>query len=167
MKTSISIDRSQVDVVLHRLEHPNFERVMYTGARILSDSVQMNFEEGGRMGSPGSIMGGSTRWAITNNPKPLVRQGMQGGLMGSMQPNWDRSSAWVSTNKPYAAAHNYGHTYGARNYGARSSLATKETLRPHSFGGYTLPARTFMVVQEEDIEAIKEVITKYLLGGVK
>jgi len=167
MKTSISIDRSQVDLVLHRLEHPNFERVMYAGARILSDSVQMNFEVGGRMGAAGSIMGGSTRWAITNNPKPLVRQGMQGGLMSSMQPNWDRSSAWVSTNKPYAAAHNFGHTFSARSYGTRSSLATREVLPKHASGGYTLPARTFMVVQDEDIENIMELITGYLLGGVK
>lgn len=154
MKTSISIDRSQVDVVLHRLEHPKFERIMKSASAILTASVQKNFRVGGRMGEPGSIMGGSSRWAITNNPKPLVRQGMQGGLMSSMQPNWDRSSAWVSTNKPYAAAHNFGHTY-------------KEIFGKPALGGYTLVARTFMVVQDEDIENIKELITGYLLGGVK
>lgn len=151
MRVALTFTGDEAEAVLQRLANPDFTPVMKAGSVLMTGSVRTNFRVGGRVGEPGSILGGTGKWKVTNNPKPLIRQGMQGGLMGSLQPAWDRSSAWVSTNKPYAAAHNFGHTYEPRE----------------GHPGFTLPARAFMVIQQDDITNILGLLRTHLLGGVK
>lgn len=155
MRVELTFSSKEAEVALDRLATANFERPMQAASGILVGSVQTNFSVGGRFDRAGSIMGGTNKWLVTSNPKPLIRQGMNGGLMGSIQPAWDRTSAWVTTNKPYAAAHNFGHVYGAR-----SSLLNRRVNN-----GFTLPARPFMVIQDEDVEDIIDLLRGFLLGA--
>lgn len=154
MRCELVFSRDEADVALQRLAKADLSRVMAAASRLMLQSVRKNFRDGGRYDRAGSVFGGEEKWLVTNNPKPLVRQGMQGGLMASIAQASDADTAWVTTDKPYAAAHNYGHTYAPR-----SSLMTRGVNQ-----GFTLPARPFMVIQEEDIEDVKDLIRAHLLG---
>ena len=143
MRVALTFSGAEVEEVLRRMANPDFTHAMKAGAILLRDSVRTNFQQHGRVGESGSILGGTGKWKVTHNPTPLIRQGMRGGLMASIQPSWDRSSAWASTNKPYAAAHNYGHKYER----------------------FTLLARPFLVIQQADIRNISGMLRSYLLTG--
>lgn len=113
---------------------------------ILLTSIDRNFSEGGRYGTENVFGGGSTRW------KPSGRAQRDGGqtlvdtgqLAASIQVNVVGNSVQIGTNKIYGAIHNYGGTAG-RNQSAR------------------IPARPFLVIQNEDLEDIGESLARYLI----
>lgn len=115
----------------------------------LQTSVQRNFEEGGR----------PTRWTelkpstIEQRKKKgkwpgqlLVVEGTRGGLMGSINYEATDSSVVFFANKPYAAIHHYG---GQAGPGRK----------------VTIPARPYMMIQDEDWNEIKTALTEFLIEG--
>lgn len=140
---------------MQRISQGNLSHPMAAISIMLQTSVEENFRAGGRYDRAGSIFGGTNKWKVTNNPTPLIKKGMAGGLMGTFAHGSNQSAAWVSNNKPYAAAHNFGV-----DMGARSNLLTRSTARRMN-----LPARPFLVIQEEDLEDAQEIIETWAFGG--
>lgn len=140
---------------MRRLSQGNMAHPMAAISIMLQTSVEDNFAAGGRFDRAGSIFGGTNKWKVTNNPTPLIKTGMAGGLLGTFSHGSNQSAAWVSNNKPYAAAHNYGV-----DTAARSDLLTRSTTR-----AMHLPARPFMVIQPEDLEDAQEIIERWAFGN--
>ncbi len=102
--------------------------------------------------------------------RPLVDQGMRGGLLGSL--NWrilDQHSVAVGSDKDYAAIHQFGGTVQIPDLHAQVKMALMwpgalhpvKTVRAHAV---TIPARPYLLVQEEDWLQMRQAALEYLLG---
>jgi len=121
---------------------------------IIISSIESNFEAEGRFSSVGSWRGGSSRWADLSDRTKEARaragkwpgkmlQMSQGGLAASISKNVQGNTLTVGTNKAYAAIHQFG---GQAGRGRK----------------VTIPARPFLVVQDEDIEDMMDVLSKHM-----
>jgi len=120
----------------------------------MRNSIDENFEKGGRFNRAGSIFGGPRHWEKKADGKPSFLQ-KDGHLRRSFMPESTATEATVSTNLEYAARLNFGSPMGPR-----ASLLTR---RQTSSQG--TPARPFMVIQNADVEEYKGIIRAHLLGG--
>lgn len=142
---------------------------------ILVASVQRNFEVGGR----------PEKWKATSEVtnkrtkggSTLRRQGMAGGLMGSIHAKVEGDEVHVGTNKIYGAVHQFGakrgefgtvtakvgaHTRSTKKHGV---LAVKAHTRQQKVPWGDIPARPFLLVQDEDQENIRLTLGDYFLKG--
>jgi len=137
-------------------------------------SVIRNFEVGGR-----------PRWkplspvtlARRKGGKVLMIRGLAGGLAGSIHARAYRDRAVVGTNKVYAAVHQFGAkkgsfgqiTFTVREHLRRTRSGKKVKVREHKRTARLpwgdIPARPFLMVQEEDWEEIREALADYITGG--
>jgi len=144
------------------------------GAVIVS-SIQKNFDVGGRYSDVGDWRGGTRRWRPLSVLTLFGSLGKRGGkffkkrgglkkrgerrlsgkkilvaeghLMGSINFEVRRDALVIGTNLPYAAIHQFGGKAG-RGHGVR------------------IPARPYLVIQDEDLEEIRNIGNDYLLGSV-
>lgn len=148
----ISIDDARLQARLRRLDDrmtnmtPFFEEV----GEIIRTSVVKNFEEGGRYRSPGDWRGGSRKWRPLSVVTLARKRGKKilidsGALLNSINWQADRQGVVIGPNRVYAAIHQFGGKAG----------------RGHKV---TIPARPYLVVQDEDLEQINDVLEDYLLG---
>lgn len=130
----------------------NLKPVFSVIGEILKTSIVKNFEVGGRYSAPGSWRGGSNRWQPLS-PITIARKGHdrilfgEGHLMNSINYQADKDGVAVGTNLIYAAIHNFGGMAG----------------RGHKV---KIPARPYLVVQDEDMTEIKAVINDFLMEGL-
>lgn len=153
-----------------RARTQHLKPAMQTIGAILVTSVKTNFEVGGRYEAAGSWRGGSQRWqplAIATlfagkksgivgkrgkykkgfertltNRKILIKQSL---LIGGIHFNATDSEVSVGPDRsPYAAIQNFG---GMAGRGKKVKI----------------PARPYLVVQDEDWVEIKHAVTDYLL----
>lgn len=118
---------------------------------IVASSVDKNFQvEGRHSGDPDSIFGGRESWAPWSKSweKKRIEMGkngkiltLNGGLASSIAYEVAGDSVSISTAKDYASRLHFGDV--------------KDRL----------PARPFLVIQEEDLEEINEVLASFLTGG--
>lgn len=117
---------------------------------VITVSIDRNFSEVGRFGSENKYGGGRDKWkpskrAIREKGQTLSKS--SAGLASSIRVNVTQDNGKINieigSNKPYAAIHNFGGVTG-RNHKT------------------TLPARPFLVLQDEDIEEIQYIISEYL-----
>jgi phage virion morphogenesis protein len=124
--------------------------------RVMRSSVLKNVMTGGRYEAAGSWRGGNTRWQDLAEstkaarakrgkwPGPIleVSEG-GGGLMSSMSVSVGKDSVTVGTNKPYGGIHQFG---GMAGPGRKVPI----------------PARPYLVVQDEDIEDMTEILDRHI-----
>jgi len=143
---SIKVDDKEVrkllSGILKRIGNPG-PAMKILGA-IARTSIIRNFEKGGR----------PTKWTALS-PETLKRkkgtailreQGMAGGLMGSVNYKPFNDKVVVSANKIYAAIHHFG---GKAGRGRK----------------VTIPARPYMMVQDEDWVEMKAALGDYIVLG--
>lgn len=141
-------------------------------AEILVSSIEQNFASEGRFSDADSWRGGPNKWPKSGAAKN--RNGMtlsdSGQLRASVQANVSAyktasgAKAEVGTNKEYAAVHNFGIDKDVK-VGAHTRTnkkGTTFTVREHS-RNMNFPARPFMVVQDEDTEAMIDVLDRHIL----
>jgi phage gpG-like protein len=134
-------------------------------AETLRSSIDLNFMRGGRFGE-GELGGGTSRWV------PSIRALEEGGitlnkdghLASSIRYDITGTSITISSNLVYAAIHQYG---SAGLPGGVVSPVGKKALR-FTIGGRVvfamsseIPARPFIVVQAEDVEEIRAIISDH------
>lgn len=147
---------------------------------IVLSSIQRNFEAGGRprKWKPLSPVTIAQRQREGKWPgQILVRQGVAGGLMGGLNYRPHKDRVEVSDNKEYAALHQFGARKGqfgtvdARVRAHLRRLKSGKTVKVRAHTRQTalpwgdIPARPFLMVQDEDWEAIREAMADFLTGG--
>ncbi len=135
---------------------------------VVRESIRTNFAAGGR----------PVQW------KPLkVRQGQPlrdtGRLQDSITSRVRGDVVLVGTNVEYAAVQNFGAKKGSfgetvvqvRAHQRRSRSGVTSTVRQHSrrtmMPWGDIPARPFMLVQDEDIVEIEALSASYIMEGKK
>ena len=175
----IHIDDKNAKIIFQKLraKGKDLRPAMYLIANALENSVKENFREGGRYKEAGSIHGGSEKWEPAKYPprggdgkargSTLLRSG---NLMKSITPSHDGESAAVSSGLVYARIQNFGgktkpHDIIARNGKSLAFTKGGKTVlcRSVHHPGSDIPARPFMVIQQDDIEYAKETLADYLL----
>ena len=170
------IDDKNSKIVIEGIQNSakNMSNPMRKIANMLENSIKENFDVGGRYSSPGSIMGGDKQWLAPKYPvskgKTLDRSGM---LKNSIQGEGSKTEATVSTGIVYGAIQNYGgKTKPHKIVGKHSpkkklkfTTSTGSILFRSSVNhpGSKIDARPFMVIQQEDIDIAKEMISNHIL----
>ena len=128
--------------VLKRIGNPG--PVMKILGAIVRTSVVRNFEKGGR---PTKWQALSPETLKTKKGTAILReQGMAGGLMGSVNYKPFSDKVVISANKVYAAIHHFG---GKAGRGRK----------------VTIPARPYMMVQDEDWREIEAALGDFIVRG--
>ncbi len=107
--------------------------------------------------------------------KKILRvQGAAGGLMGSIKPKTSAKKVIIGTNKVYAAVHQFGAKKGS--FGT-VPVNIRAHRRKKKSGGYSqvrahkrtmilpwgdIPARPYMMIQDEDWTEIENLLLSYL-----
>lgn len=140
-------------------------------------SVVRNFEKGGRPEKWEPLS--ETTLARRKGKRVLLRQGFAGGLMGSIHYEADEDKVVIGTNKIYGAVHQFGAKKGS--FGTftikipehKRRVKTKKGIRKITVKAHTktmalpwgdIPARPFLLVQDEDWKLIRRQLTEYLMG---
>lgn len=130
--------------------------VMDETGDIIISSAEKNLEEGGRYSSPDSWRGGSKKFEdlADSTIKNRQRRGywpgkilvMRGEMAASISKTVTGDSVEVGSNKKHAALQHYGGKAGRG-------------------GKVNVPARPWLVVQDEDLKEIKDAARHYLVKG--
>lgn len=149
---------------------------------IIRTSVVRNFEKQGRPGWKG--LSKTTKKLRGASGPILRRQGFAGGLMGSVEFKADSDGVQVGTNKIYGAVHQFGAKKGSfgtimAKIGTHSRRITQafgrmieprtvtvsEHKRKMSLPWGDIPARPFLMVQDEDWNEIGAALGEFVTGG--
>lgn len=175
MDMAVKIDNAElqktmagiVDRCLHK------QQAMKAIGAIVRESIITNFHEGGR----------PSRWTPSKRGKadsiPGKRPGTlrdTGRLMNSITSQAGQDKVVVGTNVEYAAVHNFGAkkfsfgTVVAKIPGhvrvwRGKSVQVRAHERKMRLPWGDIPARPFMLVQNEDILDIEEVLENYIIKG--
>ena len=116
---------------------------------IALESITTNFEEGGRPKKWKKLAKRTIKERERQNKWPgriLVRQGDAGGLMGGISYTAMNDRVIVHAKKVYARIHHYG---------GRAGRGRKVKI----------PARPYMMIQDEDWAEIKDALNRFILRG--
>ncbi len=171
---TLTLDQAGFDATVARLLSgvQDFSQVSPEIAQILENSVRRNFREGGR----------PEKWPASKRADGDAGYGNASGqtlidtsrLLNSIIGVGDAHSAKAGTNVVYAPAQNYGvdkeitqqvreHTRRITQAFGREIPLTEVTVKAHARETHMkLPAREFMLVQDEDWGDIQDVITAKL-----
>jgi phage virion morphogenesis protein len=141
IKLTMSLDADMAKATLTALRNKmkNITPVMKTVGQVIRTSIQKNFEKGGR--PEGWIRLSKATVAKKRRDIKLVDTGR---LKNSINVRASSDRVVVGTNVVYAAIHHFGGQAG----------------RGHKV---KIPARPYMLVQDEDWKEINEVAADYLL----
>jgi phage virion morphogenesis protein len=155
---NVKIDDQQVRQMLERLQQRmgDLSPVMRVIGEIVRTSVVKNFESGGR-----------PRWPVS---KRAAQQGGQtliksSRLMKSITWKASRDSVAIGTNVLYAAIHQLGGKTGPHEIRPKNKKALRTPFgifRKVKHPGSKIPARPFLMVQDEDWRQIAATISDYL-----
>lgn len=140
----VDVDTKPVSDMLKKFRHRmgSLKPAMKIIGKIMRTSIVENFQEGGRPDA----------WTPLSDETLLTKKGDKilidsGVLKGSIHPDPEVGEDYVivGTNKKYAAIHQFGGKAGRG-------------------GKVTIPARPFMLIQDEDIDDITAELNDYLMG---
>ncbi len=169
---TLKIDRSDLEnmfgVIVDNLRHK--KSAMDKIGAVGRESIRLNFEGGGR----------PTTWQ-----RLKVRQGQplrdKNRLMNSITSTAGTDSVRIGTNVEYAAVQNFGakkHSFGSFTFtvpahdrliarGRHKGRKTKvrEHTRTMKLPWGTIPARPFMLLQDDDLLDMQEILAKHTVQG--
>lgn len=123
-------------------------------------SILRNFESGGR-----PVPWKPSKRSAKTGGKTLIRTGE---LMRSINYRAGSNRVVISANKKYAAIHQFGGKTPAQIISARVKKAlywpgAKHPVKSVRHPGSLIPARPFLMVQDEDWTEIKNALNNYLM----
>jgi len=107
-------------------------------AQVVLNSVRQNFELGGRYSQPKNPMGGASKWTPRKDSSSHKILKKSGALQAANKIEVHKNGFAILNKLEYQAVHNFG--YPKMN----------------------IPARPFLVVQENDMKDMKVVITNHI-----
>lgn len=139
---------------------------------LLRTSFSKNFEAGGR---PGKWK--PSQRAVREGGETLVKTGrLVNSLFAQTHPEHiedvHATKLVIGTNVKYAAAHQLGAKIGARVILPVKGKAlfwpgARHPVKKVNWPGATIPARPFLVIQDEDWTEIRAALTQHIMGGKK
>lgn len=168
---TVSINDKEIKELLSRIQNNLVDPtpIMKIIGSTVRASIIRNFEKGGRpqKWKKHSSLTEKRRGA---GAKVLMAQGFAGGLAGSINYSAKKDSVKIGTNKIYGAVHQFGAKKGsfgivAANIKAhlRKGIKVKAHTRKMKLPWGNIPARPFLMVQNEDWSEIKDAVNTYLL----
>lgn len=171
---NIRYDDKEVRAMFARIQRRlgDLTPAMKVIGQIVRTSVVRNFEKGGR---PKWKPLSRVTLALRKGTKILSRRGMAGGLMGSIHATPHKDRVVVGTNKIYAAVHQFGAKKGSfgqftahikehmRKMGSKQ-VQVRAHARTVTLPWGDIPARPYLMVQNEDWTEIREAVTSYVVG---
>lgn len=173
----VKIKDEELNAMFQRIQRRmgNLKPAMSIVGEIVRTSIVRNFEVGGR----------PRRWkplsrvtlAKRKGKKVLMRQGFAGGLAGSIKWRAYEDRAVIGTNKVYAAVHQFGAKKGSfgefavkirshmRKLKSGKTVRVREHTRRVRLPWGDIPARPYMLVQDEDLGEIGDALAGFILGG--
>ena len=141
-------------------------------AETVRSSVSKNFESGGR---PAKWK--PSRRATREGGQTLIKSGrLVNSIFGEFHPDhiekMDANRLVIGTNVKYARVHQLGAKIGARvltpvNKKALSWPGARHPVKKVNWPGATIPARPFLVIQDEDWTEIREALAGHIMGRKK
>jgi len=168
-----------------QMELPKNSKLLQNVGEIIVSSVQRSIDVGGRYKSAGSFEGGTQKFvaltassasykkSLGKSPTNFLRQ--TGRLRSSITYEIKGGKLFVGSNVVYAGIHQFGGkiriTPKSRAF-FRYKAATAKNPAQKAFwagmakskGGFNMPARPFMTIQQEDLADIAEVVSKFYVG---
>jgi phage virion morphogenesis protein len=153
--------------------------VMALIGEIVNESIQTNFEVGGRPEwAPLSPVTIANRKKLNKWPgQILVRSGVRGGLMGSVSYKPMDDKVVIGTNKVYAKVHQFGAKkgqFGQKTVHIPAHERSGKGTKRHKVRAHTrtmnipwgdIPARPFLMIQDNDWIKIKTKLENYIFKG--
>jgi phage virion morphogenesis protein len=182
IEPGIKINDSELDKVLGRIVQRSSDKrpVLKTIGAIGRESVRRNFREGGR----------PTKWTPSKRVEGKRGQTLRksGRLQNSITSSVSSDSVIIGTNTVYAAVHNFGalkfsfgtvvakvpaHRRKAKGRNMKSGrkktasgvVFVKAHTRKMKLPWGDIPAREFMVLQQQDLLEIEGEMAGYLIEG--
>lgn len=165
--------------ILKRFNDIDLSPVVNDIKRVIATSIDRNFSEGGRYGNDNEFGGGSLKWKQSARAEKKGGQTLvdKAGLVSSIQVTvslvGNSIAVHVGSNKDYAAIHQFGgkikRNASSKTYVQNRSKNGKYTKgtkngQGSTSGSYTIdiPARPYLVLQNEDIEEIIHIVQKHI-----
>lgn len=154
-------------------------------SNVLITSIHENFLVGGRYSRVGSFNGGSQSWRDLSEVTKKARQKIKkwpgkllkvsGDLLRRIVTKVTSDSAQVGTSIEYATTHQYGAkkgSFGTKTVTVKShvkkingkKVPVKSHQKKQQMPWADIPARPFLVVQEEDLSQIGDMIMNRLMA---
>lgn len=152
----------------------NFAPIIPAIRMIVDGSIQRNFQATGRYGN-GRFGGGSSKWKLSNRVKNNGGQtlsdesNLKQSITVDVRTNSTGVSISIGSNSKYAAIMNFGFdgTQSVKSH----TRKIKKTGTEYSVGSFSrkmkIDARPFLVLQEEDIDEIKDLILNHILKSMQ
>lgn len=146
---------------------------------IVLESVQQNFLAEGRPDKwpPLSLQTKAERARLGYTGPILQRRGGGGGLLGSLHRQADDRKVTIAADKIYDATMQFGAKRGqfgtvtarikahVRRLKSGKVVNVRAHTRQQKIPWGDIPARPFLMVQDEDWDEIREELTDFLFGG--
>lgn len=173
---TITVDDAQIRQTLEQIARrgADLRPALSAIGALVRESVRANFAQGGR----------PVPWkAIKNRKGQPLRD--TGRLMNSLTRKVTQNEVLVGTNVVYAAVHHFGAPRGSLGtvtatvkphmrtirqvFGRKLPTAKQVSVRSHlrrmPIPWGDIPARPFMMVQDDDLVEIRDALARYLMGG--
>lgn len=137
--------QTRIDTIIGRIG--NAQPAMAIIGETVTASVKRNFEVGGRPNGWQELSDVTLAMKGGRGRILMDQGGWASGLAGSIHYEADANSVMIGTNKIYAATHQFGREGGG-------------------WWGSDIPARPFLMVQDEDWQEIEEALEDYIFSGV-
>lgn len=170
---SVKVDDKKVSELLGRIRRnlgdlrPAFKIV---GATVRT-SVIRNFEKSGRP-KRWKKHSKTTKARRGTGAKVLMVQGLGAGLAGSIHYKAGSDRVTVGTNKIYGAVHQFGAkkgSFGEFVFRVREHLRKGRKVKAHTRTAKLpwgdIPARPFLMIQDEDWVEIRAALNDYITGA--
>jgi len=171
----INIDDKKIRDLLGRIRRNlgSLKPAMEIIGETVQASIQRNFEKGGRPDKWQDLADVTKKRRAQKGKWPgmiLMQSGVAGGLAGSIIYRASDDRTVVSANKIYAAVHQFGAAKGSFGEfvgNVQAHLRKGRPVQAHTrrmkLPWGDIPARPFMMVQEEDWVEIKEALNRFIL----
>ena len=165
INTEIRIDRFNTLIKALKSRAKDMKPVMAAIGNQVVKSIRQNFREEGR----------PVKWTPSKKTRGRTLLGT-GALMKGIHYELDNDGAAVTVKtgpQKYAAIHQFGGTTAAHDIVARNRKALRFTVggltiyrKSVKHPGSTIPARPYMMLQDEDEMKIEELLTRHLLSDL-
>jgi len=170
---TVKTDARAVEKLLGRIQKNlgDLTPVMKIIGSTIRTSIIRNFEKSGRP-RKWKRHSKTTEKRRGKGAKILMAQGLAGGLAASINYQADKKSVEIGTNKVYGAVHQFGAKKGSfgmvtANIKAhlRKGTKVKAHTRKMKLPWGDIPARPFLMIQDEDWTEIRAALNDYITGG--